>query len=76
MFAAHQQDVLCHLRTSEVVCVHTKKPVDDVDRVVTINQVEGVVDDLPQVGIRRARVRTLQRISRLRRSIVRTLGRA
>ena len=48
MFPAHQQDVLCHLRASEVVGVHTKEPVDDLDWVVTINQVEGVVDDLPQ----------------------------
>jgi hypothetical protein len=48
MFAAHQQNVLCQLRASEVVGVHTKEPVDDVDGVLTINQVEGMVDDLPQ----------------------------
>ena len=48
MFPAHQQDVLCHLRASQVVGVHTKEPVDDLDRVVTINQVKGVVDDLLQ----------------------------
>jgi hypothetical protein len=48
VFSAHQQNILCHLGASEVVGVHTKEPVDDLDRVVTINQVEGVVDDLPQ----------------------------
>ena len=48
MFPAHQQNVLSHLRAPEVVGVHTKEPVDDLDRVVTINQVEGMVHDLPQ----------------------------
>ena len=48
MFPTHQQNVLSHLRAPEVVSVHTKEPIDDLDRVVTINQVEGVVHDLPK----------------------------
>jgi hypothetical protein len=39
MFPVDQQNLLCHVRASQVVGVHTEEPVDDLDRVVTINQI-------------------------------------